>query len=100
MAARRVFPSLARREAEDQLRGLERHVELGAVADTAWRRPSGVDTISSAQRWSEHVVLALERRQDEIPGALGVGEPVHAQERRALAAAVRRREAGVHAGSQ
>ena len=36
----------------------------------------------------EHVVLGLELRQDQLPAAPGVGEPVQADHRRAGAAAV------------
>ena len=63
------------------------------VADLALdRRAAGV--AGEGQR--EHVVLGLELRQDQLPAAPGVGEPVQADHRRAGAAAVNRGEGGVH----
>ena len=47
----------------------------------------------AGQREGEHVALALERGQHELPRPPGVGEPVEQDERRPGAAAVRRREA-------
>ena len=47
----------------------------------------------AGQREREHVALALERGQHELPRPPGVGEPVEQDERRPGAAAVRRGEA-------
>src|SRR5947209_12045206 len=53
------------------------------------RRSAGV----TGEGGREHIVGALEPGKNELPGAPGVGEAVHADERRSGAAPVRRGEA-------
>jgi len=50
----------------------------------------------AGERRGEDVVLALEARQHQLPGAPGVGEPVQEDERRAGPAAVRGTERAGH----
>jgi hypothetical protein len=112
-------PAAGRRERDDRLRPaacgeLQRDVAAERVArDVSGREACGVhralDRVGQrvhrdgpVERWaagvpghggSEHVVLALEHRQHELPGPPRVGEPVQADERRPGAAAMERREA-------
>jgi hypothetical protein len=53
------------------------------------RRPAGV----TRKRGGKDVVMALERRQSELPGAPGIEEAMQAYERRPGASAVRWGEA-------
>jgi hypothetical protein len=64
----------------------------GGARPALERRPAGV----AGQRRGEHVVVALERGEHELPDPPRVGEAVQEHERRALAAAVRGREGDVH----
>ena len=73
-------------------RVLER-VGQRVVADAAVDgRPAGVPGEGRGQDF----VVALERRKHQLPGAPGVGEAVQGDERRAVAAAMRRREHREH----
>jgi hypothetical protein len=95
-AAERVAGDVRRREAGLVHRPLERVRERGGAELALEPGPTRV----AGERRREHVVLPLERRQDEIPGAPGVGEAVHTEEGRARPAAVERREARVHERTQ
>jgi hypothetical protein len=93
-AAERVAGEVRRLEAGLVHRALDRVGEQG-VADLAHdRRAARVP----GQRQGEDFVTALQRRQDELPGAPGVDEAVEADQRRPGAAAVRGREGRVRRG--
>jgi hypothetical protein len=71
-------------EARRVHRALDRVGEHG-IADRSFdRRPAGV----TGERRRQDVVPPLQRGQDELPAAPGVGEPVQAHERRPRAAVV------------
>jgi hypothetical protein len=84
-AAERVAGEVRQRKARPVHRALDL-VGDRRVADLALdRRPAGV----ARERQREDVVAALERREDELPRAPGLGEAVQAHERRPGACAVR-----------
>jgi SAM-dependent methyltransferase len=116
------LPAAGRRQRDDAPRApaggkLQRHVAAERVADDVRRLEPGrlhraLDPIGerrggqlavergaagvAGERRREDVVVALQRGQDELPGPPRVGDPVHADERRAGASSVIRGESRVH----
>jgi hypothetical protein len=84
VAAQRVAGEVRRLEARRVHRALDRVGEHGIADRSLDRRPAGV----TGERRRQDVVPPLQRGQDELPAAPGVGEPVQAHERRPRAAAV------------
>jgi len=100
-ARRELERHVAAQRVADDVRGLEArvvHRPLELVGDevggdlSVERRAAGV----ADERRGEHVVMLLELRQHEVPGAPGVHEAVEEDERRAGAAAVEGGELGGH----
>jgi hypothetical protein len=92
-AAQRVADDVRGLEAGRVHRLLDR-VGQGTGADLALElRAAGV----AGERRGEHIVMAFERRKDELPGSPRAGEAVQQDERRPGAAAVRRGETQGHA---
>ena len=84
VAAERVADDVGGRDA-GLVHGALDPVGQGVVRDLAVdRRPARV----AGERRGEHVVLPLQRRQHELPGPPGIGEAVHADQRRAGSAAM------------
>jgi hypothetical protein len=85
VTAERVAGEVRHLEARLVHRALDGVGEHGVADLPLDRRAAGV----AGQRRCEHVVMGLERRQHQLPGAPGVGEAVQAHERRPGAAAMR-----------
>jgi hypothetical protein len=77
VAAERVASDVSARDARVVERALEGVGERRVAHRGPERRAAGV----AGQREREHVVPPLERRQDELPRAPGVGEAVQADAR-------------------